>query len=220
LEGKVAIITGGNAGIGLVSATELAKRGAHVILACRNSERGADAVSHIQKMMKRLGRKGTAQFLQLDTSKSESISEFSTAFLALQKPLHYLVCNAGTAIPPKQSEPTKTCIIFQTNYLGHFQLVNLLLPKIMDTASSGHDCRIVHVSSGAHFRASINFDDVARPDQIPGNSRYGQSKLAQVILPFARSRRRPPIPGCAVAHKKHRSSRARLNSVFVCRDPA
>ncbi len=183
LVGKVAIITGGNAGIGLASAIELAKRGAHVILACRNAARGADAVSYVQEKVRRLGKKGTAQFLQLDTTKPDSISAFAAAFLDLQKPLHFLVCNAGTAFLPKQTEPSKICAIFQTNYLGHFQLVNLLLPKILDTASSGHDCRIIHVSSGAHFRASINFDDVSRPEQIPGNSRYGQSKLAQATLP-------------------------------------
>ena len=68
---------------------------------------------------------------------------------------------------PKQTEPTKICTIFQANYLGHFQLVNLLLPKILDTASLGHDCHsIVHVFSGAHFRASHSIHDRMQQFQI------------------------------------------------------
>ena len=187
MAGKFAIITGGNAGIGLASAVELAKRGAHVILACRNAKRGESAVAYIQQAMKRLGKKGTAQLMLLDTSNPSSVSNFATEFLGLGKPLDYLICNAGIAILPQNAiQPDKGCLMFQTNYLGHFQLINLLRPKLLATAStSGHDCRIVHVSSGAHFRASINFDDVSRPELIPGNSRYGQSKLAQAIPPSA-----------------------------------
>ena len=159
---------------------ELAKKGAYVILACRNVKKGESAALLIQKAINKVGSQGTVRVLELDTSKPESVSEFSKQFLALQKPLHFLVCNAGIAFAPNDQTPAGTCILFQTNYVGHFQLVNLLLPKLRDTASSGSDCRVVHVSSGSHFRATINFDDVSRPEQIPGNSRYGQSKLAQV----------------------------------------
>jgi retinol dehydrogenase-12 len=182
LSGRVALVTGANTGIGLVTARELASRGAHVFVACRSLERGQAAVAEIQTAT------GNAQveFLALDLGDFASVRACAAAFLARDLPLHLLVNNAGLA---GSAGLTKSGfeLAFGTNHLGHFLLTQLLLDRLKASAPA----RIVTVASRAHTRVSgINFDDVCQTTKgkaaLP---EYGVSKLANVLFSAELGRR-------------------------------
>ncbi|MBP6528552.1 MAG: SDR family oxidoreductase [Burkholderiales bacterium] len=182
LSGRVALVTGANTGIGLVTARELASRGAHVFVACRSLERGQAAVAEIRTAT------GNAQVecLALDLGDFASVRACAAAFLARDLPLHLLINNAGLA---GSAGLTKSGfeLAFGTNHLGHFLLTQLLLDRLKASAPA----RIVTVASRAHTRVSgINFDDVCQTTKgkaaLP---EYGVSKLANVLFSAELGRR-------------------------------
>ncbi len=182
LSGRVALITGANTGIGLVTARELAARGAHVFVACRSVEKGQAAVDEIRKTT----GNPQVELLALDLGDFASVRQCAQTFLARDLPLHLLINNAGLA-GAKGLTKSGFELAFGTNHLGPFLLTQLLLDRIKQSAPA----RIVTVASRAHTRVSgINFDAVQKPTvSKAGLPEYGASKLANVLFSAELGRR-------------------------------
>lgn len=180
LEGKIALVTGANTGIGRVTALELAKLGAEVVLACRSEEKA----QHVIDEIKSAG--GKADFLKLDLNSFAAVRESAESFLASGRQLHILVNNAGLAGTRGLTEDGFE-IHFGVNHLGPFLFTQLLLPRIKESAPA----RIVMVASKSHYRAKdIDFDKVkVSTPSVTGLPQYEVSKLANVLYAAELSRR-------------------------------
>jgi NAD(P)-dependent dehydrogenase (short-subunit alcohol dehydrogenase family) len=167
--GRTIVVTGANSGLGLITARELARAGASVVLAVRNMAKGDEAAA---------GMTGDVTVRKLDLQDLESVREFAAGTDAVD----VLVNNAGImAVPYAQTKDGFESQI-GTNHLGHFALTNLLLPKITD--------RVVTVSSMMHLIGRINLKDLnwkARP--YSAWPAYGQSKLANLLFTSELQRR-------------------------------
>ena len=175
LNGRVALITGANTGIGVVTARELADRGAHVSIACRSIDKGQIAADEIRKTT----GSDKVELLALDLGDFASIRACAETFLARDLPLHVLINNAGLA-GAKGITKSGFELAFGTNHIGPFLLTQLVLDRIKQSAPA----RIVTVASRAHTRVSgINWDDVRQPTKgKAGLLEYGISKLANVLF--------------------------------------
>ena len=182
LNGRVALVTGANTGIGRVTALELAKQGAHVFAACRSAERAQSVLDEIRSVP----GSGAVEFLQLDLSDLESVRLCAKAFLARDLPLHLLINNAGLAGARGMTKQGFE-LAFGVNHLGHFLLTQLLLDRIKASAPA----RIVTVASKAHYRAAgIDWEAVrARTQTAAGLREYCVSKLANVLFSTELGRR-------------------------------
>lgn len=182
LSGRIALITGANTGIGLVTARELARRGAHVFIACRSVEKGQAAVDEIRQTT----GNNKVELLALDLGDLASVRQCAQIFLARDLPLHLLINNAGLA-GAKGMTKSGFELAFGTNHIGPFFLTQLLLDRIKQSAPA----RVVTVASRAHTRVSgINWDDVRQPTKgKAGLPEYGISKLANVLFSAELGRR-------------------------------
>lgn len=174
LEGKRIIITGANSGIGLEAAKALSKKGAEVILAVRNKQKGQSSVESIQKEIPQASLK----VMKLDLADLASVREFAKEFSNQFHSLDVLINNAGVMVPPYQQTKDGFELQFGTNYLGHFALTGLLLPLLKNTANS----RIVSLSSIAHRGGSIFFDNLDGTKGYKAMMFYRQSKLATLLF--------------------------------------
>ena len=174
LTGKTVIITGANTGIGLETAVELAKRGARVILACRDVARGKAAEAEVKERSK----SDDVIFSKLDLSSLQSVREFSERTLEEESHIDILINNAGVCVPPYSTTEDGFELQFGVNHLGHFLLTNLLLDRI-NRAPAG---RIVTVSSAVHAHGKINFDDLQSKQSYSRMGAYAQTKLANVLF--------------------------------------
>ena len=186
LLGRVALITGANTGIGLVTARELQKRGAHVFMACRSVGRARAALDTIRSELGTAPGCAPIEVLALDLGDFDSVRQCAQAFLAHRVPLHLLINNAGLA-GSRGLTKSGFELAFGTNHLGHFLLTQMLLDRIK---SSG-PARIVTVASRAHTRVSgIDWEAVRKPTKtMAGLPEYGVSKLANVLFSAELSRR-------------------------------
>ncbi len=179
--GRVAVVTGANSGIGLVTARELARAGARVVLACRNAEKGAAAAREIAAA----APASEVEVAPLDLASLASVRLFADWFPAEREGLDLLVNNAGVMAPPRRLTADGFELQFGTNHLGHFALTGLLLDRM-----HGHDgARVVTVSSGAHRMGRIAFDDLQGERRYARWRAYGQSKLANLLFAFELDRR-------------------------------
>jgi len=182
LSGRTALVTGANSGLGLVTALELARAGAAVTLACRDSGRGQAAVDSVRSEVPG----ADLHLAELDLSSLDSVREFSAAWLADHTGgLDILVNNAGVMAIPRQLTSDGHERQFATNHLGHFALTGLLLPAL--TARPGS--RVVTVSSNAHKFGRMDFDDPHGARKYSAWRAYGQSKLANLLFAFELQRR-------------------------------
>lgn len=174
LQGRVALVTGANTGIGLITARELARRGAQVVIACRSEERARAAAESI-----RGDTSESVEALPLDLGDLESVRRAAEAFLSKGTPLHLLINNAGLAGARGMSRSGFE-IAFGVNHVGHFLLTRLLLPRLEQSAPA----RIVNVSSKAHYDVNaVDFDALKkRTRSITGLPEYGVSKLANILF--------------------------------------
>jgi NAD(P)-dependent dehydrogenase (short-subunit alcohol dehydrogenase family) len=170
LTGRIAVVTGANSGIGLVTARVLSERGAQVVLAVRNPEKGEAAAATMT---------GRAQVRALDLADLSSVREFARA---LPGHVDLLVNNAGLSLGPLSRTTDGFELQFGTNHLGHFALTNLLLPRIRG--------RVVTVASLGHRIGSLDFSDLQweRRPYRP-NAAYTQSKLANLLFAAELQRR-------------------------------
>jgi NAD(P)-dependent dehydrogenase (short-subunit alcohol dehydrogenase family) len=177
------LITGGNTGIGLSTATALAREGGRVLIACRSAAAGETAVERI----KSASGSADVRLLPLDLASLSSVRACAASFLALDEPLHVLVNNAGVGGQRGLSADGFE-LHFAVNHLGHFALTQLLLDRI---AASGPEARIVNVSSEAHYGArGIDFASLRRRTKtFAGAREYAVSKLCNVLFTQELARR-------------------------------
>jgi NAD(P)-dependent dehydrogenase (short-subunit alcohol dehydrogenase family) len=180
--GRTAIVTGANTGIGLETARMLARRGAHVVLACRNPEKGRAALVQILAETPA----GRVDLETLDLSDLDSVAAFAGAFVRTHERLDLLINNAGVMVPPLGRTAQGFELQFGTNHLGHFALAGRLLPLVLRTPGA----RVVVVSSAAQHMGRIDFDDLnweRRPYRAW--AAYCQSKLANMVFALELQRR-------------------------------
>ncbi len=179
--GKVAVVTGANSGLGLVTARELARAGATVLLACRNTVKGEQAVSAIAAEL----ASADARVAELDLASLDSVRVFAEQFSAEHDRLDLLVNNAGVMAPPRRLTKDGFESQFGTNHLGHFALTGLLLQRLLAAPQP----RVVTLSSGAHWGGKIRFDDLQGERSYNNWRAYAQSKLANLLFCFELGRR-------------------------------
>lgn len=178
-DGRVAVVTGANSGLGFVTARELAMAGATVILACRDTARGAEAAARIAGVpAERL------QVRRLDLADLGSAREFAAAVRDEHPAIDLLVNNAGVmAIPPRQTADGFE-MQFGTNHLGHFALTGLLLPALTADRKTGaaEKPRVVTLTSIMSYGGSIDFADLNGSKKYRKWPAYMQSKLANLLF--------------------------------------
>ena len=179
--GRTAAVTGANSGLGLVTARELARAGARVVLACRNLDKGHAAVDEIRAAVP----EAQLQLEELDLASLASVRGFADRFRATHDRLDLLINNAGVMAPPRRRTADGFELQFGTNHLGHFALTTALL----DRMEGREDARVVTLSSTAHKMGRINFDNLAGDRHYFRWNAYGQSKLANLLFALELDRR-------------------------------
>ncbi len=172
--GRSAVVTG-TGGLGLETALLLARAGCNVTIAGRNPQKGADAVSRVQRAVPH----AAMRFEKLDLADLSSVFSFARRMNSDGESLDVLVNNAGIMVPPERQETQDGFELqFGTNYLGHFALTAQLMPLL----SKGTDARVVTVSSVAARAGKINFDDINSKTHYRPMEAYSQSKLACLMF--------------------------------------
>jgi NAD(P)-dependent dehydrogenase (short-subunit alcohol dehydrogenase family) len=173
-DGRVAIVTGANSGLGYHTARALASKGAKVIMACRNLERGAVARQKI------VGEDVAVEpeVWQLDLSSLESVKQFSLRFLESGDRLDLLINNAGLMATPFDRTKDGFEMQFGVNHLGHFALTAQLWPLL----SAREGSRVIQLSSLAHYWGKIRFEDIHWEKGYSKWGAYGMSKLANLLF--------------------------------------
>ncbi|MEC9325979.1 MAG: SDR family NAD(P)-dependent oxidoreductase [Actinomycetota bacterium] len=180
--GRVAVVTGANAGLGLETAAMLAERGARVVVAVRDLGKGEAAVGEIRRRTSN----ADVALQQLDLSSLVSVRTAADELRAAYPRIDLLINNAGVMYPPKQTTADGFELQFGTNHLGHFALTGLLLDHLLQVEGS----RVVTVASIAHnIQAGIHFDDLQWERSYNRVAAYGQSKLANLMFTYELQRR-------------------------------
>lgn len=174
LKDKTIIVTGSNCGIGYEAALDFAKRGARVILACRNQAKADIACEKIKEESKN----EKVEVELIDLSSLKSTREFIERIKAKLDRLDILVNNAGLSGIPFSKTDEGFEIHFVANYLAHYLLTRELLDLLKKSAPS----RIINVSSAAYKMGPINWDDLNYEKNYSDFKSYGQSKLAQILF--------------------------------------
>lgn len=183
--GKLAYVTGANSGIGYHAAFQLARAGAAVILACRDSTKAEAARNRI------LAEAPNAQIetAQLDLASLASVRSAAQSFLATNRSLDLLINNAGImALSERRLTPDGFELQLGTNHFGHFALTSLLLPAILQPSTAG-PARVVTVSSIAHRGATMDFDNLNWEHDYKPWPAYRRTKLANLLFGFELHRR-------------------------------
>uniref|UniRef100_A0A672NVQ7 NADP-retinol dehydrogenase n=1 Tax=Sinocyclocheilus grahami TaxID=75366 RepID=A0A672NVQ7_SINGR len=173
LDDKTVIITGANTGIGKETARDLAKRGARVVMACRDLEK-AEAAR--KELIEDSGNQNIVAN-KLDLSDTKSIRAFAELINKEEKQVNILINNAGIMMCPYSKTADGFEMQFGVNHLGHFLLTYLLLDLLKKSAPS----RIINVASVAHTWGSIHLDDINSEKGYSPRRAYGQSKLANIL---------------------------------------
>jgi NAD(P)-dependent dehydrogenase (short-subunit alcohol dehydrogenase family) len=181
LTGKTVVVTGGNSGIGFEAARELARRRAHVILACRDLAKAGEAIAQIHALLPSV----SLEAMPLDLASLASVHRFAHDFAARSTPLDVLINNAGVMAIPYRKTAEGFEMQLGTNHLGHFALTGLLLPALLAAPAA----RVVNVSSTAHKMGRINFADLQSEKSYGKWAAYGQSKLANLLFTYELQRR-------------------------------
>jgi NAD(P)-dependent dehydrogenase (short-subunit alcohol dehydrogenase family) len=173
LTGRTVVVTGANSGIGFHTARHLAGHGAHVVLACRNTDAAREAAGRID---------GSTEVAELDLASLESVRRFAEGF---DRPLDVLVNNAGVMTPPRYRETADGFELqWGTNHLGHVALTARLLPRLLAAPAA----RVVAVGSVAHHAGNDSVLEGNPAATYRPNEAYGNTKLANIL--FARELQR------------------------------
>lgn len=181
LTGTTAVVTGANNGLGFATTRELLLHGAHVVLACRNPEKGRSAVEQLRpEVQPSIGELRT-EVVQLDLSILSTVHSFARTFLATHDRLDLLVNNAGVMTTPYGLTADGHELQFGTNHLGHFALTGLLL----DALAAAPGSRVVSLSSLAHRGGSMDFDNpLFEEGGYTPVAAYNRSKLANLLFTY------------------------------------
>lgn len=173
--GHRALVTGANGGIGFCVALELAKKGAQVVLACRDTERGEEALRRICRLVPG----ALVELSTVDLASLASVRAAAERELATGLPLHLLINNAGVMSPPRRLQTSDGFELqLGTNVLGPFLLTAQLMPAL----EKAGDARVVTVASVAHRRGEIRFEDPQWTSDYSPRAAYAQSKLANLMI--------------------------------------
>ncbi len=206
LDGRTFVVTGSNSGLGLVTARELARHGARVVMAVRDTAKGDEAAAGIA---------GPPEVRKLDLADLASIREFAETW---DGDIDVLINNAGLMAVPESRTKDGFEMQIGTNHLGHFALTNLLLPHVTD--------RVVTLASAAHRIGKMNLHDLnwerTNYKRWPA---YGQSKLANLLFTMELERRLAEAgshvhayaahPGYAATNLQHRTGNAVQNAIMA-----
>src|ERR1017187_6619808 len=176
MNGKVCVVTGASSGIGKATALALARRGARVVLICRNKQKGEDAAREIQALA---GREAS-DLMIADLSVQQQVRAVAAEYNNKYKQLDVLINNAGATFPKRVESPDGMEMTLAVNHLAPFLLTNLLLDRLKMTANS----RVVNVNSDAHESGIIDFDDLQMQRRYPrgvGMQAYANAKLANLL---------------------------------------
>jgi NAD(P)-dependent dehydrogenase (short-subunit alcohol dehydrogenase family) len=181
--GRVAIVTGANSGLGYDTAAVLADKGAHVVLAVRNLDKGNEAADRI----KSTSPNADVSVQQLDLTSLDSVRKTADELRAAYPSIDLLINNAGVMyVPTRETTKDGFEMQFGTNHLGHFALTGQLLDNILPVEGS----RVVTISSVGHrILARIHFDDLQLERKYNRVEAYGQSKLANLLFTYELQRR-------------------------------
>ncbi|MBL8720365.1 MAG: SDR family oxidoreductase [Myxococcales bacterium] len=182
LAGKICVVTGANTGIGKETARGLASRGATVILACRDAQKGEAARADLAAST---GRQDL-RVIPLDLADLDSVRAFVATLRAELPRIDVLVNNAGVWTTQRGTTKQGFETTFGVNHLGTFLLTNELLP-LLEASPAG---RVVTLSSSLHYRGKMQWDDLqSEKRRFSGPTAYNQSKLANVLFTLALARR-------------------------------
>lgn len=182
MEGKTVVLTGANTGIGKQTSLELARRGAHVVMACRSLERAEAARAEIER---EAGGHGKLEVRELDLGSFDSIRAFAARANAELPRIDVLLNNAGI-FPQKLTKTSEGYESqFGVNYLGPFLLTQLLQDKLRASAPS----RIIHLTSMLHAKGSLDFESFRGEKPYKASVAYNQSKLANLVFSNELARR-------------------------------
>jgi NAD(P)-dependent dehydrogenase (short-subunit alcohol dehydrogenase family) len=176
MQGKVCLVTGTSAGIGKVTARELARMGATVVMICRNREKG----EAVQAEIKEVSGNDRVDLIIADLSSLAEVRRAVQEFKQNYTQLHVLINNAGGVSSERKVTPDGLEATFATNYLAPFLLTELLLDVLKDSAPA----RIVNVSSFGHTVGDIDFADLQGERKYSPVKAYAQSKLAQIFFTY------------------------------------
>jgi len=185
MRGRVCLVTGSNRGIGYETAKALAKAGAVVVFACRNAVQAQEAMSRVVRECEGKVKEGQLIFMELDLASMSSIRNFAEEFYRSNLDLHVLCLSAGALVTKPQMTDELIDLGLASNHLGHFLLLQMLLPKILSTEQTGGPIpRIVLVSSSLVFEHSSS--DLAKgvtfnTDDFDMLRHFGQAKLASMM---------------------------------------
>ncbi|MEU1813923.1 oxidoreductase [Streptomyces roseifaciens] len=178
--GRTAVVTGANSGIGFVTARELARRGAAVVLACRDATRGKAA----EERVRAAAPGADVRFAPLDLADLSSVRAFAEGLPGDR--LDLLINNAGVMALPQRRTVDGFEMQFGTNHLGHFALTGLLLPRLRE---AGHGARVVTVASGLHVLGTVDPRDLNMEHRYRRWIAYGRSKSANLLFTHELARR-------------------------------
>jgi NAD(P)-dependent dehydrogenase (short-subunit alcohol dehydrogenase family) len=206
---KTVVITGANSGIGFEAAKALAGKGAFVIMACRDPQKGEAAAALIQQVYPA----ATLQVRTLELADLRSIAAFSEEIKRDLAGLDILINNAGVMAIPYQATTDGFEMQFGTNHLGHFALTAQLIGLLVRTRGS----RVVTVSSNAHLLGRIDFEDLNSERSYQKWMAYGQSKLANLLFGLELQRRSAASGGnpiSVVVHPGYAATNLQRSSGF------
>ncbi|MHC5374980.1 SDR family oxidoreductase [Enterococcus sp. LJL120] len=170
---KIALVTGASSGMGLATATALAKQNIHVVMLIRNYAKGLAALAQVKKESG-----GSAEILQADLGDLQSLERLAHKYQAEHNQLDILVNNAGVLPPKRQETQDGFEEMFAVHFLGHFALTNLLMPQLLHAPQA----RIVNVASLAYRFGEINFTDLNSEKHYSFVKAYSNSKLAVLLF--------------------------------------
>ena len=180
--GRTVVITGANSGLGFEAASAFARKGAHVVMACRDLDRGRAARDEIRASV----TDPSLSVLELDLASLASIRSFVDAVEGAHDALHALCNNAGLMAIPRRETEDGFEMQFGVNHLGHFALTGLLLDRLRATEG---ETRVVTQSSGLHQNGAVDFDDLHGERAYDRWDAYAQSKLANLLFAYELDRR-------------------------------
>jgi NAD(P)-dependent dehydrogenase (short-subunit alcohol dehydrogenase family) len=210
--GRTAVITGANTGLGYETASALAAKGAHVVLAVRNPDKGDAAAT----LIRRRTPDADVAVQELDLTSLDSIRAAADRLRAEHDTIDLLINNAGVMFTPRSTTKDGFELQFGTNHLGHFALTGLLIDRLLAARGS----RVVTVSSAGHrfARHGIRFDDLQWEKDYSRVGAYGQAKLANLMFTYELQRR---LQGtntiAAAAHPGGSNTELARNTPFAIR---
>lgn len=192
---KTVIVTGANSGIGYETALAMARKGAQVIMACRNIQKGETAAAAIRGEVS----KPLIEVMQLDLASQASVRAFASAFTQKYTHLHVLYNNAGVMAIPYAKSVDGFEMQFASNHLGHFALTGLLLDTLLNTPKS----RVVNTSSMLHKAGKFDFANLNSDVGYTPGAAYSRSKLANLLFTYELQRKLEAIKADVISVAAH-----------------